>query len=325
MSETRTWPKPTSRWLISGWSSTGSQDCKFSLFKAISGCGLRIRWQRDAPRLLGCLGWGLVPPEPVGDTVHMHVDADPGVPIAIAHEDKNGLTREPHVQLPRYLQGQERHFRAHPGQRTELVHGLRNVAPELVLELLRGLSDVPGYPTSGDKRRVVSGFGAKGLLRLAPPEADLAYGVRDGALASLKDRLDRQGPANGRAEFRHRGVRDLVLRLGREHEGDERGEALVLLRRSVSTCRPDSPRKYEEEGADDTYLGIALLELRLFAPHGVDGGNDARAHALHGVVRLAPARRRRVRRREGGRDGFRLAGRGRSVLFRTRLRVCGGF
>ena len=36
VSETRTWPKPTSRWLISGWSSTGSQDCKFSLFEAIS-------------------------------------------------------------------------------------------------------------------------------------------------------------------------------------------------------------------------------------------------------------------------------------------------
>lgn len=36
VTETRTWPKPTSRWLISGWSSTGSQDCKFSLFEAIS-------------------------------------------------------------------------------------------------------------------------------------------------------------------------------------------------------------------------------------------------------------------------------------------------
>ena len=77
---------------------------------------------------------------------------------------------------------------------------------------------------------MVSGFGAKGLLRLAPPEADLAYGVRDGALAGLKDRLNRQSPANSRAEFCHRGVRHLVLRLRREHERDERGETLILLR-----------------------------------------------------------------------------------------------
>ena len=72
----RTWPNPTSKWLISRWYSFGSQDCKFNLKAMISSDTGRKTMTGVIPRLFGSLRWRFVPTESISDPMNMDVDTD---------------------------------------------------------------------------------------------------------------------------------------------------------------------------------------------------------------------------------------------------------
>ena len=172
----RTWPNPTSRWFISGWSSRGSQDCRLSLpdtedqIASARRNGTRVAHRVSSGVLVG----GLCQPSLF--VILWTCTSTPMPAFLRKHMGTLSRSSGPHLQLPCHLQCEESHLRAHTREGAEFIHRFWDVAVKLVVQLLCRLSDVP--VDGSEDGTVASGNGrAHWVLRRQKPTLQIASAI----------------------------------------------------------------------------------------------------------------------------------------------------